>query len=160
MWIVREAKLSDLSALLELEQCVVDAERPFNPSIKTDKAHYYDLNHLISSKDSHLIVVESANTIIATGYAQIRPSKASLKHAKHSYLGFMYVSPEYRGHGINQKVMDSLIAWSRNQGVADFYLDVYYQNDSAIKAYQKAGFEPSIIEMKLSTAGAHNKNSR
>ena len=29
MWIVREAKLSDLSALLELEQCVVDAEQIF-----------------------------------------------------------------------------------------------------------------------------------
>jgi ribosomal protein S18 acetylase RimI-like enzyme len=147
--IIREASPEDISALLDLEQRVIEAEKPFNASIKTEKTHYYDLDDLISSKDSCLIVVESDGNIIATGYAQIRASKVALDHDQHSYLGFMFVSPEHRGKAINKKVMNHLIEWSKSRGLTDFYLDVYSQNDSAIKAYQKAGFEPCIMEMKL-----------
>ena len=147
--IIREANLDDISTLLELEQCVIEAEKPFNASIKTEKTHYYDLDDLITSKDSCLIVVEDSSDIIATGYAQIRESKVALNHEKHSYLGFMFVSPEHRGKAINQKVMNHLVEWSKGRGITDFYLDVYSQNESAIKAYQKAGFEPCLVEMKL-----------
>ncbi len=146
---IREANLEDISALLELEQCVIEAEKPFNSSIKTVKTHYYDLENLISSNDTCLIVVEDSSGIIATGYAQIRESKVALNHDKHSYLGFMFVSPEHRGKAINQKVMNHLIEWSKRRGITDFYLDVYSQNESAINAYQKAGFEPCLVEMKL-----------
>jgi GNAT superfamily N-acetyltransferase len=61
----------------------------------------------------------------------------------------MYVDESYRGLGLNQRIMDKLIAWGREQGLCDFYLDVYAGNQSAIKAYEKSGFKPSMIEMKL-----------
>ena len=147
---VREATLQDLPPLLELEQAVIEAERPFNDSIKSENAKYYDIENLIADNDSHLIVLEDSGTIVGTGYAQIRKSKESLTHLKHSYLGFMFVAPEYRGKGLNQILIDHLISWSKAKGVQDFYLDVYAQNSAAIGAYAKAGFEPCLIEMKLS----------
>jgi len=149
---IREANLDDLPQLLELEQCVVEAERPYNDSIKDGTAIYYDIENLIKANNSCLLVAEAENSIIATGYAQIRDSKQSLKHMQHSYLGFMYVSPEYRGQGLNAKIMDKLIDWSRNKGAVDFYLDVYADNIPAIKAYEKVGFAPSLLEMKLNIA--------
>lgn len=145
----REANINDLQALLELEQCVIDAERPFNSSIKSGKTSYYDLHSLIASNDAHVIVLEDSAGIIATGYAQLRTSKMSLDHDIHSYMGFMYVIPEHRGKGINQQIMEMLISWSHEKGVNDFYLDVYSQNAQAIKAYEKIGFEPCLLEMKL-----------
>jgi hypothetical protein len=33
----REANIDDLSQLLDLEQKIIEAERPFNPSIKIEK---------------------------------------------------------------------------------------------------------------------------
>ncbi|MCO1337074.1 GNAT family N-acetyltransferase [Microbulbifer sp. OS29] len=105
---------------------------------------------MISCNNSHLLVVEIEHNIIATGYAQIRNSKISLEHEQHSYFGFMYVSPKYRGQGINPRLIEELISWSNHKGIFDIYLDVYAKNDSAIKAYKKAGFEPSLVEMKLS----------
>ena len=146
----REANSNDIPQLLELEQCVVEAERPYNSSIKSGRTTYYNLESLISSSDAHVIVVEVSGLIVGTGYAQIRDSKVSLHHDKDSYLGFMFVAQEYRGRGINQKIIDRLIAWSKSKGVYDFYLDVYSQNKSAIRAYEKAGFESSLTEMKLS----------
>ena len=151
----REANQNDLQQLLELEQCVITAERPFNSSIKSGRTRYYDLQSLISSSNTHLLVVEYSGRIIGTGYAQIRESKSSLDHDKHSYLGFMYVTPEHRGKGINQQIVDGLIVWSKRKGVDDVYLDVYSQNRQAIRAYEKSGFEPCLVEMKLATQEGH-----
>jgi RimJ/RimL family protein N-acetyltransferase len=94
-------------------------------------------------------VAEDGNNIIATGYAQIRPSRQPLVYDQHSYLGFMYVAPDYRGQGINQQIIDLLVRWSQEQGIQECYLDVYAGNTAAIRAYEKLGFKPSLIEMKL-----------
>ena len=147
--IFRKAKLEDQAYLRILEQKVVEAERPFNDSIKLEGAIYYDLEQLINDDSSYLLVAEDNNRIIGTGYAQIRDSKKSLKHQKHSYLGFMFVEPDYRGLGINKLIMDNLMEWSKAQGILDFYLDVYDGNDAAIRAYEKVGFTKSLIEMKI-----------
>ena len=63
----------------------------------------------------------------------------------------MYVSPEYQGQGLNQKVMDKLISWSEERGITNLYLDVLASNAPAVQSYQKQGFEPCIMEMKLMT---------
>lgn len=146
---IRKALLTDQDVLLSLEQEVIEAERPYNATIKPQGAVYYDLNYLLIDDESHVVVAEVNGQIIGTGYAQIRESKKSLKHNKHSYLGFMYVDQEYRGLGINKLIMESLINWSKKQGVLDFYLDVYDGNDAAIRAYEKVGFSKSLVEMKI-----------
>ncbi|KZN59305.1 hypothetical protein N473_03860 [Pseudoalteromonas luteoviolacea CPMOR-1] len=146
----RKATLSDKAALLSLEQAVVNAERPYNSQIKTD-AHYYDLDNLLQSEQACVQVAECNGDIIATGYVQIRPSKQSLEHTHHGYLGFMFVNPEFRGQGINQDIMQLLIDWAESKGIYDFYLDVYNDNQAAINAYQKLGFKPSLLEMKVNT---------
>lgn len=145
----RQATKEDKEILLSLEQQVVEAERPYNPEIKELGAHYYDLDDLITSSNAYLLVGEVDGQIVATGYAQIRNSKASLVHEKHSYLGFMLVLEEFRGLGINKLVVDLLLKWSKEQGADYVYLDVYDKNDSAVKAYQKVGFEKALVEMKL-----------
>lgn len=147
---IRNATPQDIPVLRELEQNVIEAERPFNDAIKPEDAVYYDLEHLIASPDSQLLVIENEGQIVATGYIQIRSSKPSLSHAQHGYLGFMYVTPQMRGRGLNKQVMDALVGWGQSKHVRDFYLDVYAGNSAAIKAYEKAGFASSLIEMKLS----------
>ena len=149
----RQATLSDVNVLLALEQAVVDAERPFNSAIKVQGARYYDIPALITDDDSHLLVAEDNGAIVATGYVQIRQSKPSLEHNVHGYLGFMYVAPAYRGMGLNKQIIDTLMAWAESKQVFDFYLDVYAENRAAINAYEKVGFQPSMLEMKLQRPG-------
>lgn len=150
--IFREAVKADVEQLKMFEQGVIEAERPFNNAIKPEGegAYYYDLNYLIEDDNSCLLIIEKNDQILATGYAQIRESKVAFRHDKHSYLGFMYVIPDYRGKGLNQKVVEYLIDWSKERGITDFYLDVYVGNEPAIKAYEKLGFEALSIQMKLS----------
>ncbi|TZG00138.1 GNAT family N-acetyltransferase (plasmid) [Chryseobacterium panacisoli] len=148
--ITREATEKDLEILLEFEQGVVAAERPFNSTLIEGKIHYYDLNSLIQSSDATVIVAEENDEVIASGYALIKESeKYYNQFEKYSYLGFMYVKPEHRGKGINKVITDELISWSKSRGISEVRLDVYAQNESAIKAYEKAGFEPHLLTMRL-----------
>lgn len=148
---LRTAVPADKPALLALEQAMITAERPFNASLKDGATYYYDLDYFIEHDQTQLLVAEVAGEIVATGYLQIRTSKPSLKHEREGYLGFMFVLDAYRGLGVNKRIMQQLMDWAKAQGVHDFYLDVYAQNQSAIRAYEKLGFEASSLAMKLSS---------
>jgi GNAT superfamily N-acetyltransferase len=148
--IIRAAVQADLPILKEFEQGIIATERPFNDSLKSEYICYYDIGALIDNKNSSVLVAEDDGVIVGSGYARIRESKAHLTHDFHVYLGFMYVAPTHRGQGINQLVIQSLISWGKSQGMQDFYLEAYAENNSALKAYEKLGFKASLLEMKLS----------
>lgn len=63
----------------------------------------------------------------------------------------MYVKPEHRGKGINKLILDELIKWSKDKDISEIRLEVYDQNEPAVKAYKKAGFESLILTMRLKT---------
>lgn len=148
--ITREATEQDLEILLTFEQGIVSAERPFNSTLIDGEIHYYDLSHFIKSPDATLIVVEDNNEIVASGYALIKQTEKNYyKFESYAYLGFMYVKPEYRGKGINKIITDELISWARSRNISEVRLDVYAENESAVKAYEKAGFEPLLLTMRL-----------
>lgn len=147
---VRKASPDDLDVLLHFEQCIINTERPFDSTLKPDPIHYYDLEGMITAPHIEVVVAESGNKIIGSGYARIDSSKPYLKHQRNTYLGFMYVEPAYRGKGVNQKILEALKQWSVAQGITEMRLDVYHDNLVAIKAYEKAGFKKHMIQMRMS----------
>jgi GNAT superfamily N-acetyltransferase len=148
--IIRVAVQADLPILKEFEQDIIDTERPLNDCLKSEPICYYDIEALIDGGNSTVMVAEDDGVIVGSGYARTRESKAHLTHDVHAYLGFMFVASTHRGQGINQLVIQALISWGKNQGMLDFYLEAYANNNSAIKAYEKLGFKTSLIEMRLS----------
>lgn len=146
---IRPPTTADLPTLLRFEQGVISAERPMDPTIKDGPIHYYDFNKMLASPDIHLIVAEMENILVGSGYARIDPSRLYLKHTHHAYCGFMYVEPAYRGKGINQLIIDALKSWARSRNLTELRLDVYTTNDIAIRAYEKAGFAPYLVNMRM-----------
>ncbi|HEU5165090.1 MAG TPA: GNAT family N-acetyltransferase [Chitinophagaceae bacterium] len=146
---IRKASIVDLEQLLAFEQDLIKTERPFDPTVKPDPVNYYDLKAMLTDPQIEMIVAEVNSKVIASGYARIDKSKPYLKHSHHAYLGFMYVLPEYRGQGITKKIMDVLINWAAAQNINEFRLDVYNENVSAIKAYEKVGFSKYFLEMRF-----------
>ena len=149
MILLREATLDDLSILLEFEKKLIEYERNFTPNLKKSDFNYYNLKSYILNPEVSVVVAEEKNKLIASGYALIRDNKLYKIPDKLIFLGFMYVIPEYRGKGINKKILDYLIAWGKNKGLNEFQLTVYAQNESAIKAYKKSGFSFETITMRL-----------
>jgi GNAT superfamily N-acetyltransferase len=147
--IIRRAKEEDIIMLRKIEQDLIKVERSFDNKIKDEPLTYYDLNGMILSPNVYLIVAEINHNIIATGYAFIIPSKPHLKHPIQAHLGFMYVSPIHRGKKIIQKIIKELKKWCLEKKILELRLEVYGNNQSAIKAYESCGFINYIMEMRL-----------
>jgi len=145
---IRPAANTDLPKLAEFLQTLVDAERPFDPTLKEGEIFYYDIQELIEDKATEIMVVESNNEIIGSGYAQIRPAKPYEKHEVFGYLGFMFVSPEFRGQGISGLLLTALKKWILDQGITEVRLQVYDENEAAVRAYEKAGFKKIVTTMR------------
>ena len=146
---LREAKIKDLSTLLEFEKRLIEYERAFTPNLKKSDFNYYDLESYIKNPEISVVVAEKENSLIASGYALIRLNKTYENPSHIVFLGFMYVVPNYRGKEVNKKILDYLLDWGKKKGYSEFQLDVYAPNQSAIKAYRKAGFEFETITMRL-----------
>lgn len=147
--VLRQATMADLDVLLQCEQGIIRAERPFSPTLKEDPVHYYDLEKMLTDPQTDVVVAEWNGTIIGCGNTRIEDSKPYYSHRQHAYLGMMYVSPEHRGKGVNAMVMEKLKTLAKRRGITELRLDVFAENESAIKAYEKVGFKPLLVEMRM-----------
>jgi ribosomal protein S18 acetylase RimI-like enzyme len=145
---IRTATINDLDTLLQFEQGVIKAERPFDVTIKDGHVNYYDIVHLIEAPHIEIVVAESNNEIIGCGYARIEDGRIYLKHKQHAYLGFMYVDPAHRGKGVNKLVIEALTKWAISQNMTELRLDVYDENTPAVRAYEKVGFAKHLVQMR------------
>jgi len=151
--LVRRATPVDIPILHQFEQGVIGAERPFDSTLKPGLIHYYDLNRLMHSEDSILLVAQKEDELIGSGYARIESAKPYLVHDRYGYLGFMYVKPEFRGRGVNTSIIDALKSWCYEKGISEIRLEVYQENLPAINAYKKSGFKKHMVEMRMNLTG-------
>ncbi|WP_196140085.1 GNAT family N-acetyltransferase [Aliikangiella sp. G2MR2-5] len=146
--ILRRAEPSDMPVLLQFEQGIIAAERPFDPTLKNGHINYYDIGEMIVSDTAEVLVVTAEDNIVASGYAKIKQSKDYVEHESHAFLGFMFVLPEFRGKRVNQMIIDGLTQWAKSRDISEIRLEVYAENEAAIRAYKKAGFYEHIVRMR------------
>lgn len=145
----RFAKLEDLETLYEFEQGIITAERPFDPTLKPSRINYYDLRGMITAEDTAVIVALHGEQVIGSAYAKIKASQHYLKFEHHAYVGFVFVRPEFRGQRVSQQILEELKPWARSKGLTEMRLDVYEDNAPAVKAYEKAGFQKHLVNMRI-----------
>ena len=146
---IRTATLNDLNILLEFEQGVIEAERPLDPFLSNGDLNYYNIPELISDKNTHLIVACFNNEIVGSGYIKINKSKDYHKNPLNGYIGFMFVKPSFRGQKISGLILESLKKWAKEKNLHELRLDVYHNNPSAIKSYERFGFSKSLVNMRI-----------
>ena len=147
--VIRDAMAEDLSVLLEFEQGIISAERPYDPTLAADPISYYAIKSLISDASSKVVVATLDEKIIGSGFATILKAKDYVAHDTYVNFHFMYTDPEIRGKGVNAMIMQRLKEWAYSKEIFEIRLTVYQDNLPAIRAYEKAGFKKHIIEMRL-----------
>jgi len=146
---IRKATLADLEELLRMEQGVIEAERPFDPTIRQGPVVYYNLKEMLEDEAYIVLVATAGDRIVSSGYATTKPARPYLDHSHYAYLGFMYTLPEYRGMGIIGRIIEELRNWAAQQELKEIRLTVYPENGPAIRAYEKMGFVSHLIEMRI-----------
>jgi len=132
---IRKAIIEDLPVLFEFEQGVLRTERPMDETLK--------LNDIIAG----------------CGYARIKKARDCFQFDQFSYLGFMFTKEDYRGRGVNKKIMNYLYNWSFSKGINEVRLEVYPTNIPAIKAYEKSGMTCSMQTMRIDLRSKNLKDS-
>ncbi len=147
--IIRKATLEDLEILMRFEQGIIKAERPLDETLKSGDISYYDIRKMILESETEVAVAEIDNKILGSGYAKIIEAKDYYDFKKYAYLGFMFTDIDFRGMGINVKIIDYLKKWCLSKNIIELRLDVYDINISAIKAYEKSGFIKDMVNMRI-----------
>ena len=66
-----------------------------------------------------------------------------------AHLYQMWVAPSQRGHGVGQKLLETVIAWARARHAAYLELGVTVRDSPAMRLYQRAGFQPAGLPEPL-----------
>lgn len=147
--VIRSATIKDIPILLQFEQGVINVERSMDTTLKLENTYYYDIPSLINDSSNQLSIAEVEGVIAGCGYAKIIEARDCFQFSQYTYLGFMFTKEEFRGIGVNKKIIDNLYNWSLSKGVYEIRLEVYPSNISAIKAYEKAGMKTSMFTMRV-----------
>lgn len=156
---IRKATIEDLTVLFEFEQGVLRAERPMDETLKLKNTYYYDIPNLIEDSSVELVIAELDGVIAGCGYAKIKKARDCFQFDQFSYLGFMFTKEDYRGRGVNKKIMNYLYDWSLSKGINEVRLEVYPTNIPAIKAYEKSGMTCSMQTMRIDLRSKNLKDS-
>ena len=146
---IRKATIEDLPQLLLFEQGIIKAERLFDETLAKGDINYYDLNSMLADQNVEIVVATINDILVGSGYAKIVTAKPYLDHKLYAYFGFMFTREEHRGKGINSRIIEALKEWCLKKEVFEIRLDVYNQNEAAVKAYTKSGFKKDMVNMRI-----------
>jgi len=107
-------------------------------------------NGTVTAGNSSQITDAAAGVVLLSESEAKRRGLEVLGYLKdYAYLGFMYTVPEFRGLGVNQRIIEALKKWALTKGLIEIRLTVYGDNIPALRAYEKAGFVKHIVEMRI-----------
>jgi len=147
----RKATLDDVPLLRDFEARLVEHERGIEPTLKQEGTlEYYDIPKLIEDTgNATVLIAEIDGVAVGCGLGQIKKNDACYNDPRYGYIGLMYVDEPQRGKNVGGSIVQELNNWFSSNGINEIRLKVYANNPSAIRAYEKYGFEPFINEMKM-----------
>lgn len=122
---IRLAKKSDLKELFQMEQLCFDAESFSRRQI----------NYLASRSSGFFWVLTEADEISGFIVLLQRKNTSGLR------IYSLAVSPNFRGKNYGQALLERAMQTAIDHGKTFLYLEVSEHNQSAIRLYQKCGFQ-------------------
>ena len=120
---LRVASPGDLELFAALE-AEVFSEDPWTPSMIAEE--------LSSPASRYWIATDESGDVVGYGGAKVGGDQADVMT-----IG---VRAYARGQGIGAMILDALLAWSREAGAREIFLDVRPSNEGAIHLYETRGF--------------------
>ncbi len=138
---IREIEVEDYKELLDFMK-KVKGETNFllgypdeiKLSYEDEKEH---IKKVKTSETSNYFVVMKNNKMIGC----IGFNGNTARKMKHYGTIGISVLKEYWGRGVATALLEKLISWSKEKGIKKINLDVFENNERAIKLYEKFGFK-------------------
>lgn len=138
---IREIEVEDYKELLDFMKKVKGETNFLRGYPNEIKMSYEDekehIKKVKSSETSNYFVVMKNNKIIGC----IGFNGNTARKMKHYGTIGISVLKEYWGRGIATALLEKLISWAKEKGIKKINLDVFENNERAIKLYEKFGFK-------------------
>jgi GNAT superfamily N-acetyltransferase len=147
---IREASIADIPEILRIRRGMY-SDMHYDDAANLDQmaAHTSDyLANAIPNGSFRAWLAEDVNRVVAGGAIIISPWPAhpyDLECRRDTFLN-VYTQPDYRRRGIARRLMETMIAWCKEEGFARITL---HASDDGRRLYESLGFELSN-EMRLS----------
>lgn len=157
--IIRKAKLSDVSQLLQLEKIYIDEHNKFETS--DYKIIGFDDKKLISlfrkkifKRNKLFLVLDDGLSLQGYLFAEVSKNKIDLlgylsKQEPFVYLENVFISKSYRGKGYFSLLMNELLSFAKDKRITVVDLHVAFPNILAKSVYESLGFKPVVQKMRL-----------
>ena len=149
---IRNAAITDLEAILKLNKALFNYEEKFNSEYNlewtySEKGQAYFKKRL--ENDLSIVLVAEAETKIV-GYLLIFIDSHSIRKINPiAEIENMFVSDEYRDHGVGTELIKEAIKQVGEKGAKRLEVEVEAQNSGAINFYKSNGFENFEVTLQL-----------
>ncbi len=146
---IRPASEGDLPAVMGLFDELAALQEPWRvfsprPNLTEEMRRRYQAD--MADPDALLVVAEQDGRIVgmASGHLH-KPSSISEELAVE--LGSVYVMPEYREQGVAAALTREVAQFAHGLGVQRITLKTFAQNEEALVAWRRMGFEPRMVQL-------------
>lgn len=152
--VVRTASTNDLEGILSLNKSLFDYETKFSSEYNLDWTYsdvgrrYFKSRLEGASSIVAVAVIDKKIVGYVLSFIATYPFRAENPIAE---IENMFISPEYRGKGIGEKLIGEIKRQAKEKGVKRIKVAALANNDLAIRFYKKCGFKDfeAVLETEV-----------
>jgi len=140
------ATLAELDELVELLNVLFTQDIEFEPDYEKQKAGLEQI--ILNPALGEILVMKIDGKVV--GMVSLLYSISTALGGKVAILEDMVISKDFRGKGLGKELLNEAIAYAQERGCLRLTLLTDFDNETAIRFYQNAGFSLSkMIPLRL-----------
>lgn len=145
---IRRANVEDLIGIIALliNDELGKSRECLTPEL--DSRYLEAFNKINNDPNQYLMVVELDNFTVGSCHATLIPS-LTFTGSTRLQIEAVRIKEDYRGRGIGEEMISEAIRYGKSNGASIIQLTTNKQRPSALRFYEKLGFKPTHVGMKL-----------
>ncbi len=145
MLTTRKANLEDCPVIVPLWIASMQYHENFNPIFHTAPGYKdkvaAEITELLEKPHVTFFLAEWNGSVIGFSMTTVNDRPPVFAQPKRGYIGFTYITDEYRARGVGSEFVELIIKWFKSQHVDFIDLQVSVQNEPGVKFWEKQGFK-------------------
>jgi ribosomal protein S18 acetylase RimI-like enzyme len=153
--LVRWAEDKDLTACMAMFEELNALQAPWRvfpprPGMPSDMQRHY--RAALDDPDAALVVAEDDGRVVGMAAGHVHRA-SSFSDDLAVEISSVYVAPTHRRRGIARALTAEVARFARDRGVARLTLRTFAQNEEAVEAWRRMGFETRSLQMTAPADG-------
>ena len=151
---IRFAKMEDIPAMIRLLKQVGRVHYEGRPDLFRADAQKYDekaLALLLQDKNRPILVAEAEGAVMGYAFCVLQNTENDPVLQSHLtvYIDDLCVEEDCRGTGVGKALYQAVLDYAKQLGAYNVTLNVWAENKSALKFYEKMGLQPQKYGMEI-----------